>query len=207
MMIEGGISRPSVPAPASEPMVISSGYPRRPSSGSVILPMVAQVAAEEPETAAKMVQPITLVCSSRPGRRDTQGASPRNMLSLSLVRNRISPIQMNRGRAVSVQLEAEPHTVTAMASPAGREENSCMPIQATPASVRPIQTLLPRSMKSARISRAVMPKSLIVQGLLGRGGHAAALQLQHPFVDEGDQQHHRAQRHRDLRDPQRRGVA
>src|SRR5687768_6881864 len=107
--------------------------------------MVAQVAAEEPDTAAKMVQPMTLVCSRRPGRRLTQGARPRNMLSLSLVRNRISPIQMKRGRAVSVQLEDEPQTVTAIASPAGREENSCIPIQATPASVRPIHTPLASS--------------------------------------------------------------
>ena len=128
--------------------------------------MVAQVAADEPETAAKMVQPITLVCSSRPGRRLTQGARPRNMLSLSLVRNRISPIQMNSGSAVSVQLEAEPQTVMAIASPAGRDENSCMPIQATPASVRPIQTPLPSRANSATISKVVMATSLIVQGLL-----------------------------------------
>ena len=60
------------------------------------------------------------------------------------VRNRISPIQMKSGSAVSVQLEAEPQIVTAIASPAGRELKSCMPIQATPDSVRPIQTPLPR---------------------------------------------------------------
>src|SRR4051812_16913085 len=105
--------------------------------------MVAQVAADEPDTAAKIVQPITLVCNRLPGSRLTHGARPRNMLSLSLVRNRISPIQTNNGSAVSVQLEAEPQMVTAMASPAGRAENSCMPIQATPDSVRPIQMLLP----------------------------------------------------------------
>src|SRR5688500_4048475 len=114
--------------------------------------MVAQVAADEPETAAKMVQPITLVWSSRPGSRDTHGASPRNMLSLNRVRNRISPIQMKSGSAVRVQLEDEPQTVTAIASPAGRDENSCMPNQATPASVRPIQTPLPSNANSATIS-------------------------------------------------------
>ena len=48
MMIDGGIIRPKVPAPASEPTEMASGYPRRRSSGSVILPMVAQVAALEP---------------------------------------------------------------------------------------------------------------------------------------------------------------
>ena len=40
--------------------------------------MVAQVAALEPETAAKMVQPMTLVCSSRPGRPWTHGANRRS---------------------------------------------------------------------------------------------------------------------------------
>src|SRR5690606_10143685 len=118
--------------------------------------MVAQVAADEPDTAAKMAQPITLACRSRPGRQVTHGARPRNMLADSLVRNRIAPIQMNRGRAVSVQLEAEPQMVTAMASPAGRTENSCMPIQATPVSVRPIHTPLPSSANNDRISRPVM---------------------------------------------------
>jgi hypothetical protein len=74
----------------------------------------------------------------------------------SRVRNRISPIQTNSGSAVSVQLLALPQMVTAIASPAGRLLNSCMPIQATPDSVRPIQTPLPRMRNSATISSAVM---------------------------------------------------
>src|SRR5580765_3328760 len=98
MMIEGGISNPSVPAPASVPMVMASGYPRLLSSGSVILPIVAQVADEDPETAANIVQPMMLVCSSRPGTRSSHGARPLNMSSESRVRNRISPIQMNSQR-------------------------------------------------------------------------------------------------------------
>src|SRR5437868_1271904 len=99
--------------------------------------MVAQVAALEPDTAANTAQPATLVWRSRPGRLCIQGASPLNMSCDSLVRNRISPIQRNSGSAVSVQPEAEPQIVTAIASPAGRAENSCMPIQATPESVSP----------------------------------------------------------------------
>src|SRR4051794_9919270 len=153
-----------------------------------------------------MVQPITLVCSSRPGKWPTQGASPRNMLSLSLVRNRISPIHTNKGRAVSVQLDAAPHTVMAIASPAGREENSCMPIQATPVRVRPIQTPLPSSANSARISKVVIAKSFMVQGFFRLLLLPLALELQHPVVDERDEQYHRSQRHRDLRNPKRRGV-
>ena len=66
------------------------------------------------------------------------------------VRNRISPIQMNSGSAVSVQLDDEPQIVTAIASPAGRELNSCMPIQATPESVRPIQTPLAEDQEQRR---------------------------------------------------------
>lgn len=103
----------------------------------VILPTVAQVAADEPETAAKIAQPITLVCSSRPGSRFSQGARPLNRSSDRRVRNRISPIHRNRGRAVRVQLDAAPQIVTAMASPAGRLEKISMPIQAVPARVRP----------------------------------------------------------------------
>ena len=100
--------------------------------------MVAQVAAELPDTAAKIVQPMMLVCRSRPGTRSSQGASPRNMSSDSRVRNRISPIQTNSGSAVSVHDEAEPQIVTAMASPAGRDENSSIPIHATPDRASPI---------------------------------------------------------------------
>src|SRR3546814_16823942 len=81
MISDGGIKRPSVPAPASVPMIMSSGYLRARSSVMVILPMVAQVAAEEPEAAATMVQPITLVCSRRPGMRVIHGAWPLTLSS------------------------------------------------------------------------------------------------------------------------------
>src|SRR5690348_17702601 len=113
--------------------------------------MVAQVAAEEPDTAAKIVQPMMLVWSSRPGTRSSHGASPRNMSSDSRVRNRISPIQTKSGNAVSVHDEAVPQIVTAIASPAGRDEKSSMPIQATPASESPIQTPEP-DRKSTRLN-------------------------------------------------------
>ncbi len=121
--------------------------------------MVAQVAADEPDTAAKIVQPMMLVCSRRPGTRSSHGASPLNMSSDSRVRNRISPIHTNSGSAVSVHDDAEPQMVTAIASPAGRDENSSMPIHATPASAMPIQTPLPSRTNSATISRAVMNNS------------------------------------------------
>ena len=83
---EGGIIRPSVAAPASVPMIMRSGYSRARSSGIDILPTVVSVAAEEPETAAKTVQPTILVWMRPPGSPAIQGDSPRNMSSLSRVR-------------------------------------------------------------------------------------------------------------------------
>ena len=109
------------------------------------MPIVAQVAALEPETAAKIVQPMMFVCSRRPGSRESHGASPLNMSSESLVRKRISPIQTKSGSAVSVHDESEPQIVTAIASPTGRAEKSCMPSHATPRSDRPIHRPLPSS--------------------------------------------------------------
>ncbi len=86
--------------------------------------MVAAVAADEPEMAAKMPQPKTLVCKSRPGSRCIQGARPRNMSSDNFERNRISPIQMNIGSAVSAQEVLALHTVVPKLSPIGRLESS-----------------------------------------------------------------------------------
>src|SRR5205809_2691048 len=164
--------------------------------------MVAQVAALEPDTAAKIAQPTTLVCSKRPGRRCIHGARPRNMSCDRRVRNRISPIQMKRGRAVKVQLDAEPQIVTAIASPAGRELNSCMPIHATPDSVRPIHTPLPRITNSATISRAVTASSFIPSRLLRHMHNPPTANLQHQLVDEGDREDHGADCHAELRNPQ-----
>ena len=75
--------------------------------------MVAQVAAEEPDTAAKMPQPITFTCTRRPGSHCSQGDRPRNISSDRRVRNRISPIQMNSGSAASVHEALALHTVVA----------------------------------------------------------------------------------------------
>jgi hypothetical protein len=141
------------------------------------LPIVAQVADDEPDTAAKIVQPMMFVCKRRPGTRSSHGASPRNMSSESRVRNRISPIQQKSGRAVSVHDDAVPQIVTAIASPAGRDEKSVMPIQATPASARPIHTPLPSSAKSAMIKSVVISASMTVSARESRraGTHRSPL--------------------------------
>ena len=76
------------------------------------------------------------------------------------MRNRISPIQTKSGSAVSVHDDDVPQIVTAIASPAGRDEKSSMPIHATPASARPIQTPLPSSTNSATMSSVVISASM-----------------------------------------------
>src|SRR5438067_13885219 len=98
----------------------------------VIRPIVAAVAADEPEIAAKMPQPNTLQCIRRPGSGAIQGASPWNMSSEMRVRKRISPIQMNSGSAVSAQLVLEPQLVVAISGPAGELVKTSMAIQPTP---------------------------------------------------------------------------
>src|SRR3546814_13921683 len=97
----------------------------------VIRPIVAVVAADEPETAAKIPQPITLTCISRPGIRVIHGESPLNMSSARRVRNRISPIQMNRGSAVSDHDQDCPQLVVAMIQPARAERNAAVPLDPT----------------------------------------------------------------------------
>src|SRR3974390_3832751 len=81
--------------------------------------MVAQVAADEQERAAKMPQPITFTCTSRPGSHCSQGERPRNISSDKRVRKRISPIQMNSGSAASVHDALALHTVVASTAPIG----------------------------------------------------------------------------------------
>src|SRR3954468_24499272 len=65
--------------------------------------MVAQVAADDPDTEPNTPHPRMVVCISRPGTRLSHGARPSNICSDSFVRKRISPIQMNSGRAASSQ--------------------------------------------------------------------------------------------------------
>ena len=125
------------------------------------MPIVAQVAADEPEMAAKMVQPTTLVCSSRPGSLSIQGARPRNMLSDSLLRNRISPIHKNSGKAVSVHAELAPQMVSIMLSPTGRLVNSSIPIRPTASRPRPIHMPAPSTANRATINTTAAIMSMM----------------------------------------------
>src|SRR5260221_14176259 len=102
--------------------------------------MVAQVAADDPDTVPKIAQPRMLTCISRPGSQPSQGARPSNISSESLVRNRISPIQTNIGSAASVQEALEPQKAWNRLTSGGVLVKNCSPNQATAASAMAIHT-------------------------------------------------------------------
>src|SRR5512143_2303672 len=116
-------------------------------------PMVAQVAGDEPETAAKMAQAYTFTCISLPGSELTHGANPRKRLSARRVWNNNSPIQMNIGRAVSVQLVDPPQTVVARTLPTGELEKRAMAIIPTP--IRETETQIPMPSKANRATSKI----------------------------------------------------
>src|SRR3977135_4398109 len=101
--------------------------------------MVAQVAAEEPDTVPKIAQPRMLTCISRPGSQPSQGARPSNISSESLVRNRISPIHTNSGSAASVHEALEPQNDWNRVTSGGVEVKNWRPNQATAESKIAIQ--------------------------------------------------------------------
>ena len=111
------------------------------SSGSVILPIVAAVAAERAGHGGEdgAADDVGVQQAARAAR-SIHGARPLNMSSLSRVRKRISPIQMNSGRAVSVQLDDAVQMVVTIASPAGRLGEQLHADEADAEQGRPIQT-------------------------------------------------------------------
>src|SRR5437879_8451174 len=167
----------------------------------VMRPIVAAVAAEEPEIAAKMPQPKTLQCISLPGNGAIHGARPRNMSSEILVRNRISPIQMKSGSAVSAQLVLAPQIVVAIRLPAGESVKRVIAIQPTPSKVSAIQR--PATSSSARapirttdISHISTASALEARRLRcgatsfrRRVGGRTRAQRCDQVVDHGDQEH------------------
>src|SRR5476649_1277525 len=117
MTMEGGIMIPRAPDAASEPTDKLLSYPRHRSSFKVIFPMVAVVATLEPQIAANNAHPRTFVCTSRPGRKLTQGDSPRNRRREMSVRKIRSPIHMKSGTADISQLSALLHIVPLTMAP------------------------------------------------------------------------------------------
>src|SRR3970282_1678972 len=109
------------------------------SSGSATLSLVAQVADDEPDTAAKIPQPKMFTCMSRPGSQPSQGERPSNIWSDRRVRKRISPIQTKSGSAASVHEAFEPQNAWNRFTSGGEEVKNCSPNQAT----APIATAIP----------------------------------------------------------------
>src|SRR3954451_5315355 len=218
MVIDGGIRMPSVPAPASEPRLTPSSYPRFFSSGNAILATVAQVAADEPDTEPNTPQARTLTCISRPGTQFSHGAKPRNISSDSRVRNKISPIQMNSGKAASDHEALLPHTVVASTLPAGMPPPAnCMP--AHPVAIRETAIQTPPPSSSARNpSRiAAMESSSMSDSALHRAfddflgalrlrqfvARRIAAQDMNQLVDERDAQDHEPAAVAELWNPKR----
>src|ERR1700710_1928811 len=97
---------------------------------------------------------------SRPGSQFSQGANPRNISSDNRVRNRISPIQMKRGRAASDHDALLPHTVVASTLPAGMPPPAnCMPAHPVAIKATAIQTPAPSSSASNPSSIAAIARS------------------------------------------------
>lgn len=145
-IVEGGIKKPNVPAPARLPMTRSRSYPREISSLAVIRPTVTVVAADEPLTDAKSAHPSTVKWLSRPGTRRNHGARPVKSDSEIRVRNSISAIKMNSGKASNSGDTTVFHVCCAKSlieGMFGRNRYS-MP-KAVPISPMPIQRPLPKS--------------------------------------------------------------
>src|SRR5690606_35403503 len=126
-MMDGGISRPNVPDPAIVPSMRLSSYPRALSSGTATLATVAQDAAEDPLSAAKIPEARMPTWLRPPGMDRIHGARPENRSPDMRERNRISPIQMNSGRAARDHSEDELQTLVASTLVKGALENSRTP--------------------------------------------------------------------------------
>src|SRR5919204_739126 len=215
MMMEGGSRMPSVPAAASEPRHVFSSYPLFLSSGSATLAIVAQVAAEEPDTVPNTAQPRMLTCIRRPGSQPSHGERPSNISSESRVRYRISPIHTKSGSAASVHEALEPQNDWNRLTSGGVLVKNCSPNHATAASEMAIQTPPVRSTSSSTSStiadsNGVTAAASQLLRKVARGGARFLRALigrffpaQHgeELIEHGDEKDGDAERQRELRNP------
>src|SRR6476646_3653259 len=171
-------------------------------------PMVAVVAVEEPDTAAKMPHASTLVCARRPGSRESHGARPVNIWLASLVRNRISPIRMKSGRAVSAQSVLPPNTVVESRAPGLVLVKK--PTAAAPTRIIAIAIHKPApSSMSSRIARNTLISPMFTRSrlvlVLGRPLVRRDAPAQHvdQVLEESDGDQRDAERHAGDRNPLR----
>src|SRR5216683_7409414 len=221
MILDGGMRKPSVPAPASEPIAISLEYPRRRSSLSDMRPITCVVAADEPEIAAKIVQPITFTCRRRPGSSPAHGASPVNNDRDRRVRNSTSPIRMNSGNANSSCVVRMFQAYCGSSLSSGIERNIASSKVAVIVSVSPIHS--PPASRTNRIANRLTTSRVIgfavrrqewrlwqgARSFDGRGLHADIFERQPERGLDGPRQElQREQQHAKgdggLRKPQRR---
>jgi hypothetical protein len=101
--IEGGISEPSVPAEATQPVARPGSYLCLSISGTAMRLMPAAVATDDPEAAAKSVQAATLATASPPGTPPSATRIAWNNDEVSRVSVQMKPISMNIGTAESDQ--------------------------------------------------------------------------------------------------------
>src|SRR5258708_34615756 len=137
--------------------------------------MVAQVAADDPDTEPKIPQPSMVVCISRPGILLSQGERPSNISSESLVRKRISPIQMNIGSAASEQQHHDDEQQTGDLD----------------------------QLHLLQVLAEIAARMALFGG--GHVGRPLSTQHQHQLVHNGDKEEQGAYDEARLRDPQRNG--
>src|SRR5918999_4041260 len=104
-------------------------------------PMVAAVAALDPETAANIAQAAILECRSPLGNGPSQAEIVRYMRSEMPLRTRISPIMMKSGTATSTKLLFVFQAICPSISHSGRSEKTYM--RKTPTSPRAAATYNP----------------------------------------------------------------
>src|SRR5262245_36550685 len=101
------------------------------SSGNATLAIVAQVAADDPDTVPNRPHAGIFTCISRPGSQPSHGERPSNISSESLVRYRISPIQTKSGSAARFHDAVVPQNAWKRLTSGGVEVKSARPIPAT----------------------------------------------------------------------------
>src|SRR5215813_11018875 len=175
-------------------------------------PTTCVVAAEEPEIAAKIEQPMTLTCSSRPGSSAAQGVRPRNSDCDRRVRNRISPMTMNSGSASSSCVVRMFQAYCARSLSSGMSLNTASSTVPVTASVQPIHRPPARKANSTtnmtRTMASIVPRRR--RSLFGDRGRAHAKILQRQTKGGLAEARHEleneqadAEGHHRLRDPQR----
>ena len=122
MLTDGGIRIPRVPPAASVPRNRRLSYPYFSSWGMATVPMVAAVAALDPDVAANRAQAPTLECIRPPGSQLTHWVTAEYMRSAMPARSRISPSRMNSGTVRNRKVAVEVHASSPMPRLSGMKE-------------------------------------------------------------------------------------